>query len=335
MYKLLLILALFLSACSSQKPEVKEEIIIAPSWYLHVKSDSNKIIGYGEAKDREEALSLARDDIAKSISVKLHSDFMLDTKVSNEAITKELALSIHEVSDIELVNIEVLKEQRIKGYHFIALVYDDSSIFEKMQEIIDTKNPRKMREENIYYKTYFSQKLKERMGFVPDYKLSYKNGVIRVSLNSKQFLLKKSAIKLLFFEYNSRHIQLQLSQKNIYTKEYYSLAIEPQESGYISLFNIDEEAKVTAIFANKYAEQGTYTFPDLKKYEGYQSEALKGKNQSIEAYIVLYCNKKRDFALFDEVSKSYNHNSEAERLTTLYPLLNPCHYSSQLLKVKQ
>jgi len=333
---LLYITILFFSACSNKSNvEVSSlKTLTAPSWYLHVRSNKNYIIGYAEASSREEAFSLARSNIAKKLKIEVETSSSIKESVENLSTSKYVKTSIYEKSNVEMINLKVLKEERINGYFFVALEYDNSSIYDLIRDTIDQKSIGEMDENNVYFNTYLSSKLKEYYSFVPDYSVEYDNATFFVLLGSQKFALKSRDIKLLFFEHESQFLSIVANNKSVKNEDYFYFRINFLKEGYLSLFNIDEEGKVISMYLNKFVLDGSDIFPNLDKFEGLQAKVLTNRTQSIEKYIVSLCSNKKDFAIFDEVSnENYNINLNAQRLDTLYPLLEDCAYSSTLVKI--
>lgn len=335
-YFLLFIVLVFTACQNIYEPKLKSiESITPPAWYLNLPKNKNIIIGYGEGKSLQEAKANARNEIAKSINVTVSSNLTMNMTLKNKIFEENESSLIEEQASAKLKSLIVLKEEINEGKYFVALEYNNHSLIEKISSYLKDKDVSAMSNKNPLYKSNFSMKLKHTIGFVPNYNLNYKDGIFYVSINNEQFVLDENHIKFLFSESISDKVSIQTKNRTIKNNDFFYINVVTSTSGYMNLFNIDENGKVSVMLDNKFINKEKYTYPDQKLYNGLQATIIGDNMQIFENFIVVLCKDEKAWGIFDEISSDYNTNDEAVRFPVLYTLIKECAYSGLIVKIKR
>jgi hypothetical protein len=327
-----LLILLFLAGCT--QPDISKN---TPSWYLHLKADTDEIIGYGSADTLKAAKSIAREDIAKSLYVDIKSAFKIETKNS----TKNVSSSLDEYTDTVLTDAKVLRFEQMDSRFYVALSYENLPLAQKIKKEfagkkLAGKKLDSMSQDDFFYDAMFSKKLYALFGYIPKYELYFKDGLYYLRISKRSFVLKESDLKYFLFEKNTKKIDIQPSSKHLHVREYFHFKILPKESGFISLLEIDEEGRVIVHIDNLKSEaNSSLSYPDLEIYNGLEA-GIVGKKESItEAYMAVLCRQRADLSLFEHISSAFNTNDKALRYPELVKVVKGCDFSSVVLHVSR
>ena len=328
---LALISLLFVFEACQEQPNVNQKVQESPSWYLEPSKNSTVIYGYATSSSLDNAKLNAREDIAKSIKVKIQSSFSLvskskETSLSNEVLTQDTQHSISEYTDMILTDVKLKKSVKINDKWFVKMSYTNLPIVQQIKKRFYGVELERMNKDNLLANTNFSKRLKKEFGYIPKYTIFYKNGIFFLNIKRDNFILLNAKIKQFFFVKNNKNIEFKISKKQLKIGDYFNFTINHKNDNFISLIQVDELGKIIVHFDNLQTKKLVY--PNPKIYEGLQAGILNNKNEAIEMYLAVSCKEKNNFTVFDQVSFKYNSNEEAYRFPNLYNLIDKCDYSS-------
>lgn len=346
---LVLFLTLLLIGCGGNTPQPKSNIIklsqqnpavSLPLWYLNIPLNQYEIIGYGSGLSMEEAKTNARNDIAKSILVHIKSESSFDNTVIEENQdfnqTKIMKSNIHEYTNIILSEAKIIKQQKIENKFYVAFSYINLPLDEKVFKEFGGYKLKPIDKKSIYKYSLFSEMLKSKFGYIPNYDLIFKNGIYYLDIGNKLFVMQNSDLKLFFFNYSNSNISFRVSNNNLKVNDFFHFKISSKENGYMSLIQVDEEGRIIIHIDNKYVNKDNdLTYPNLKIYNGLESGIVDMSNNIQEEYIATICSNKINLSLFEHIGLSYNTNNQALRYPKLNTFMNNCEYSAIILKIKR
>ncbi len=315
---------------------MKNQAQKTPSWYLKNSSNSTIIYGYGSSNILEDAKSKAREDIAKSIKVKIQSSLSMTTKSkkslqsSNEIFTQQTEHSIAEYTNIILTDIKIDKYIQIDNDWFVRMSYTNLPIIQQIGKTFSSIKLKEMNKTNPLINCSFSENLKISLGYIPNYTIFFKNDLFFVNIQKYNFILSNNDIRKFFFLTSSGNIKIHSSKKQLKDGDYFHFDITHTNEGYISLIQIDEEGKIIVHFDNLTAQKIIY--PNLEMFEGLQAGILNNKDTAVEMYLAVSCKEKSNFAIYEQVGLNYNNNSDAIRFPHLYNSIEKCDYSSIIIR---
>ena len=324
------LLCLALVGCVAS-PEKEQES--TPTWYLTLQKNSSQIIGYGSGASLEIAKSIARNDIATSLKVSIKSDFTMKSVEHGNRAKRDVSSSMKEYTEVLLTDAKVLHSQELAGVFYVALVYDNLPLAQKVYRKLANTPLEKMRYDDFYYDAHFSKTLFSLFGYIPKYDLFFKNSLYYLYISDAVFVLSDSDLKRFFFEKESDTITLKASSKRLHVNDYFHFTLKTKKEGYVSLLEVDEEGRVIVHIDNiKMKADEKQTYPDLDIYDGLQAGIVNQNDTVDEQYMMLLCPKKIDLSLFEHISDSFNENKKAMRYCELSKMLMKCDYTSILLK---
>ncbi len=318
---------------------VENKIQETPSWYLKNSSNSTTIYGYASSATLNNAKSNAREDIAKSIRVKIQSSLSISTLSNNsselneEEFSQQTKHSISEYTNTILTGIRLDKYTQIDKTWFVRMSYINLSTIQQIKKKFALTKLKVMNSNNPLISSTFSKNLKVSFGYIPNYTIFYKNGLFFLNIQKHNFILKDTDIKQFFFSKGDETIQLNTSSKYMKDGDFFHFSITNKNDNFISLIQIDEVGKVVVHFNNLKTKQIIY--PNLKLFEGLQVGIINDKDSAVEMYLAISCKEENNFAIFEQVGLNFNKRKDALRFPNLYNLINKCNYSSLIINTSK
>ena len=326
------IIALF-SGCAGTPSADTGQQSAPPSWYTHLPVRQYEIIGYGSGASLEAAKTEARSDIAKSLVVRIRSEFRADTTATKELLKQNVELHIDEYTDVVLTDAKVIRSKQVSGIFYVALLYENLPLELKIKKAFNGMALPEMPQNSLYRYAFFSKTLKSQFGYIPAYSLFFKNGLYYLHMEEKVFALKKSDLRLFFFEKQSPEVSLAASSKHLHTDDFFHFNIAAKRAGYLSLLQVDEEGRVIVHIDNS-AVKGNknIVYPDLRLYDGLQAGIVNRADKISEQYVAALCSDRIDLGLFEHASRSFTESAEAIRYPQLNKMIGNCFYASTVLQ---
>jgi hypothetical protein len=118
----------FDSKSKSQPPLEQPRVLAPPAWYGQLSTSDGMLIGYGHAVSREEALGLARKDIAGQIRSHITAEDHIETRKTGERVAQSFVASAIARSDVTLGETELVKDERVQSSWYVAVALDYSPL---------------------------------------------------------------------------------------------------------------------------------------------------------------------------------------------------------------
>ena len=311
---------------------VTSTILIAspPQWYStqNLPHTQSQIIGYGQAKELNIAKQNAKSEIAEMIQTNIDSITIIDIDSSTDKYDKDVNRTIKTSSSVRLNGLRVLKQERVDDVWFVAIVYDNLPL---TQKIINSINPKRENFNHPYLThTTLFKALKEHFGFYPKAEIYAQNGQYYIAIDNQQFLISQQEFVELFSNQEHQNIKIKLKDR-LKNNDLYFVDTEFKEFGFASLFLVSHTGTVVSMFRNIELIDATFTYPNKKEYDGLRAEIENGAKQSRDMFVALLCKKKEDIGLFNQVSTELEKDSF--RFGNLLDLMGRCAFSTKILTI--
>ncbi len=300
----------------------------SPKWYLNLSHTQSQIIGYAQAKELNIAKQNAKKDIAEMLQINIDSTLIIDKNSSTDKYSRKINSIVESRSNVKLNNLKILKQERIDGVWFVAIVYDNLPL---TQKIIHSTNPKRENFNHPYLThTTLFKALNKKFGFYPKAKIYAQNGQYYIAIDNQQFLISQQEFIELFSNQEHKNIKIKLKDR-LKNNELYFIDTEFKEFGFASLFLVSHTGTVVSMFRNIELVDATFTYPNKKEYDGLRAEIEDGAKQSRDMFVALLCKKKEDIGLFNQVSTKLEEDSF--RFGQLVDLMGRCAFSTKILTI--
>ena len=311
-----------------------------PSWYFKIPLHQYEIIGYGSGLSMEEAKTNARSDISKSLIVTIKSELNLKHAVKEQGNdfneTKQFQSNISEYTNIILADAKLQRYQKINDTFYVAVSYINLPLDEKVYLHVKGKKLKPLSKTSIYHFTLFSEQLKTKFTYIPDYSLIFKDGLYYVNISNKLFVIKNSDLPLFFVSKENKNIDFWVSSKYLKDRDFFHFNIQSKLNGYISLLQVDEEGRVIVHLDNvENTSSRKFTYPNLELYNGLEAGIINEKSNVQENYILAICSKKLNLSNYEHISLKYNNNKNSLRFPTLERSIKRCEYSAIITHIEK
>ncbi len=302
---------------------------VFPKWYGKVSNNKNQIIGYGNSKTLKQATELAINAISQKLGCYIDSTINIErVSLSNNGNSEDIESKIEIKSKTDLNNLKVIKREFINNKWFVAVSYDNRTLFLK---IIDSINPKNQNFNNSYLiKTKLFKLLKEYFGFYPKADIYAKNGQYYISIDNQSFLISKQEFVELFINNYNQNITMQLKERVKNNKTYF-ISTKFKRFGFASLFVVSHTGSVVGLFKNIKSTDTPVTYPNKEKYDGLKAKIDSDATHSRDMIVALLCGQKENLGLFNQVSTELE--KESFRFGQLIDLMDRCAFSTRIITI--
>lgn len=303
----------------------------APSWYMNTAVKPYELIGYGEGDSAESAAGRAKEDIASQLKTKIDSTVSQSTKVKNGKVDSESAQKLKVTTEAMLSGVEKIKEEREGGTYYAAYKYDVRP-FEVRFAARATKAvcQGKSGSTTLEYTKLFKA-ITEELGCQPRIKLVRQNGVYTIS-SQEVALAANTEIERMFFGRQSPSLSINSSKQQPRSGESISLTLKSQKDGYVSLFDVYDDGKVTVVTANaKIRKMQPLKIPDEtnKELELVMSDN-DGKN-STDMFVAVFGESELDLGGFERMEEGVA-TDKAYKLDELFWMMDRHPFATVIIK---
>ncbi len=300
-----------------------------PKWYEKIADNKNQTIGYGKATTPKEATQLAINAIAQKLKCQIDSYITIKRESSSKNGNKEFVHSqIKITARTELNSLKVIKIEQIDDMWFVAVCYDNRTLFLK---IINSVNPKNQNFTNPYLtRTELFKLLKEYFGFYPKAYIYTQNGQYYISIENQAFLVTQQEFLELFINSFDLNVDIKLKER-IKNNEEFFITTQFKEAGFASLFVVSHTGSVVTLFKNIELIDASFTYPNKEKYNGLIAKIEDNMVQSKDLFVALLCKQKEDFGLFNQVSTELE--KESFRFGQLIDLMDRCAFSTRIMTI--
>ncbi|SFV53112.1 hypothetical protein MNB_SV-14-958 [hydrothermal vent metagenome] len=303
---------------------------LSPRWFIsqNLQYTPSQIIGYGQAKDENEARQIAKSRIAEFLQVDVDTIFIIDKNTSQNEYSKKIDNQIKISTKVRLHGLRVLKHERVNGMWYVAIIYDNLPLFLKIIASVNPKN------ENFNYpylkQTTLFKSLKNHFGFYPKAKIYAENGQYYIAIDNQQFLISQQEFIELFTNREHKSIEIKFKER-LKHNELYFINTKFKEFGFASLFLVYEKGMVVNLFKNIELVDAKITYPNKKEYDGLKAVVSNGEKENRDMFVALLCKQKEDVWQFNEMSTKEEEDSF--RFGDLIDLMGKCAFSTKVLTI--
>lgn len=293
-----------------------------PEWFLNI-SKPNTIIGYGQSKNRREAISFAREEIINTLSVNVESKISATTVVDSNGYKKHFKSYGKSSSKLTINDSVILKSVNSDGIWYVAVGYNTLPTVDKLSALIKNGVPVKPSYLNF---TKFGQQLKKILNYNVKLDIFRKDNGWYIQANndiSSTVRLTDDDFLDLFAEKNYKAIEV---PSILHDGECFNIKLK-SNSKYKTLLSVEKDGKVGLLTANNLNNY----FPSKNQYMVMNNS----ENKTIYEMIVLIeSNVKIDVHQFENVHETVLDNSNYKFAKLVY-FLNKYNYSSKIVKVRK
>jgi hypothetical protein len=326
------LLLLVLAGCTDGP--VPEQNAGTPSWYLNLPRQRETVIGYGEGASWQEAKAAARAEIARTLRVRVESDFASAMEVQGEAFERRLSSRVREYTDVALSGVRTVRKARTGGRYYVALAYDNLPLIEKVERRFRGKKLPRMKPGSLYWDAFFSRRLETVFGYRPEYTLFVKNGLYYLSIGGESFIMTQNELRLFFFEKRSAVLKVTPSARRLHPGKFFRFELAAGADGYLDFFEVDEAGRVVVHLENLPVKAGMEkVYPDPHLYRGLEAGIVTRAAHVQEMFLAALCPEHKDLSVFDTVTTAFDRNEDAIRYPALRGLLRDCETASVVLRI--
>ncbi len=261
-YFLLFSVFILLLSCQTMPKE--------PQWYNALPSTDGILIGYGQGKSQVEARQMAFSAIAQQFEVQIESEMAMVKQFGED----QLKTSAREVTQIkvnqDLKNVSTLRESHSGDAYYVALQVDERPI----KLVIEGK----LRDKGYRNPAFNGPEVISKSPLLTSLQSGSQENMLDVSLqrSSEQWQIAIADVlqpvtdlsEVLNWNHTpakSLHLSVIDKQENrIQAGQTFRLKLEMPEldQGYLSLFNIYSDGRLTIALDNQPISEAAMTFPD-------------------------------------------------------------------------
>jgi len=302
-----------------------------PHWFAsqNLSHTQTQIVGYGQAKALNEAKEIAKTRIAQMLQLNIDSTMVIEKNASLSNYGRRINQTIKTTSHLRLNGLILLKKEQVDGNWFVAILYDNLPLFQK---IIKSIYPQKIKHSNQPYltKTKLFKQLQNRFGFYPQATIYSQNGQYYILIGNQQFLISQQEFVEFFINNFSNNINIELKER-VKENEPYFITTKFKDIGFGSLFLVSHSGTVVSLFKNIELIDRGFTYPNKEEYEGLRANIEDGSMQSKDMFVAILCQHKEGLGLFNQISTDFE--KEAFRFGDLIDLMERCTFATKILTI--
>lgn len=304
-----------------------------PEWYesRNVVHEPYEIIGYGEGKTDNDAMSFALKDISEQIHITVSSESVLKESNYGQSSFNQL---IKTNSAAAFNNIQIIKTKKEKDKTYLAVKYINMPLVPlvKLRQGADactTKNTNQYIE-----KTPLASEFKSALGCTPSITLFKTSDTWYAEISGHVYPLSHNDFSKFIAGVFSDDVDITSTSAQLKPGETYRLTSILHSNGYFSLFQVNQSGSVNVLISNQAVDNGSkITYPDIKKYNGLEAVLPENSDSDKDMAIGAICRKKIDTAIFSGMSSETDiSNSDFPKLIEI---TKDCHFASIITEVKR
>ncbi len=307
-----------------------------PEWYLNASlpAKSHEIIGYGSANTLSEAMTMARAEIAKTLSVTIDSKVEYFASKKNGATTYSVSNLINEESKIIIDNTEIIKKEKINDTWYVAVKYTYLPLAVRIMDIAKQTDNQSISPHPILEKSPLFKTLKNEFNFTPKLSFFHKSGILFIRLNNEVMKVSRNEVPLLFGIVDSDFINFKTKNSHLKNYEVYRFNIDIFKNGYLSVFQVSQNGGVVLFIDNEPVENGMkLVYPQEDIYEGLEAIVPEDYSSEIELNVAALCDKKINNTIFPKVSEDVIFAKDG--MNTLLQETKHCEIETLILNIRR
>lgn len=297
-----------------------------PSWFYNIKTKNNEIIGYGVSNDLYEAKKYAIDEISKTLNLNIDSSYDIKKSYKKDVLVKkEISSNINIKSRNNLQDIYFRYVKKIDNQWYVAAVYDNSTLIQKVQSRLKNNNLRNEKQNFYLEKSPLIKSLNKELNYKLNFEIIRKNELWYLSYKNYLFHLEQNDFYELFYDYKNDLI-VSTNKITFEDNEQIKLTIQSKKDSFITIFNIQFDGKIGILMKNQKINNQKI-IDEFKTINPYNKQIQ-------EQFIAIESEKPIDLNNYTNIDmKLLNENDF--KLAELLKLLNNYNYSSKTIKINK
>ena len=319
--------AFLLTGCLHVEPVVEN---YPPSWYGKEElfsHNSYELLGFGEGVSLAEANANAKESIAQNLMSRVDSSFT--TIANNEMSKSESKLNI--TSQLDLQDLKTLKEEKIGGHFYVVLCYENLDFTQRVKKRLNIPTCKDEQTSSYMQNTLLFKKLRESLGCRLDFKLHRQNKAWYLHYKDHLFLLDKSQLEELYVTVPSKLFGFYASKDLLYDTESFYFTLSSKDDGYITLFDIYENGRVT-LLQKSIKLISKMTIPSQESKNMFEAGLLESGTQTHDLYVAFFTKEPLDVSRFEYATEELASNEDSYKFDELIELMDNFAFSTLLLR---
>jgi len=310
--------------------------LFIPEWYLNASlpAKNHEIIGYGAANTLSEAMTMARAEIAKTLSVTINSKVEYFTSKKNGATTYSVSNFVNEESKLIIDDTEIAKKEKINDTWYVAVKYTYLPLTVRIMDVAKQTDNQSIASHPILEKSPLFKTLKNEFNFTPELSFFHKSGILFIRLDNKVLNVSRNEVPLLFGIVDSDFINFKTENSHLKNYDVYRFNIDIFKNGYLSVFQVSQNGGVVLFIDNEPVEKGMkLVYPQKDIYEGLEAIVPEDYSGEIELNVAALCDKEINNTIFPKVSEDMIFPKDG--LNTLLQETKHCEIETLILNIRR
>lgn len=306
----------------------------APHWYGTIPAQPYELIGYGKGESPQAARNAALAEIAGVIRSDVQSRFEQRTHLSGDQYDQSSMGSLSVLSDVQLSGVETIRHERYGQHYYTALRFDIRPFEVRLRERLGT--PVCIERAGFLNMTPVGQNLKELMGCDVALRVYRQSDVWMLGTTDAALPWGQESFERLFAERYDARVVLKSSAPRLVDGEAFSLSIQAEAAGYVTLFNLYDTGQV-AVMVDNLPIQGGQSLQIPESIDpGLELVAAAGNRDSTrDLYVALWHRERESFSRFEQTDSRVLGASQGSHFEELIGLLDRGVWSSVVVGVSK
>ena len=293
------------------KPKVVIKVDTTPKWYKNKElqvEPSDEVIAYAKANTLAKAQDKAIENIVVTMFNKAHKS---------------------SVGQLDMANLNTLRQEQKKGKFFVALSYKNDNLVYKVKSMISAIE---CDDESI--NSYIKQTpIFDSFNCNLDIKLERKNKEWYLKYKENLFELKDEEFKEFFTSIKNSNFDFTISKENLVEEDKFHFSFKTKDSGYITLLDIYKNGIVTMLDTSIEVKRDL-TIPSQEEGYSYEATTLNSNEDTHNLYVAIFTREPIELAMFEYENQDMTSNELAYKLGELIDMLDGYEYSTILVETK-
>lgn len=307
-----------------------------PEWFRKLSHKDYEIIGYGSSKSRDDAKTMAKEEIANSIQTQIISENVFERTDINDVVNEKMSKYIKAKTNVVLSDLITIKEERKKKEWYVALIYVNLPIEKKFKKRVSLFDHEIEKQNKYLLNSPLIQAINEELNCKLDIKLKRKNKLWYLAYENVMLPLSPDEFEKLFISSNSDQISLILSKSSILTEgDVFSFSVESKQNGYLSIINVYENGECFIITSNQSVTSNSpIRFPD----ESSDNELVAGlftENQpTFDLYIALFDEEEINLSRIQTAGEIIESEERHYKFNEVLEMMNEYEFCTVLIRTR-
>ena len=300
------------------------------------KKSANHFIGYGSAKNLNQAKLLAKKDIAQQISLTIKS---IDTSRygrNKEGVSaNEFNSSVEQIANVHLELTQTIKVEHEDTFYYVALEYENITFVQRFTKMLHTKKCVPSTQHPYLKQTPIFKQINAMSSCSFDIQMARKNASWGLRYDDIFLRIPRSKINAFYITTKNPIFSVTPSSNKLHNGDVFNFSIETKRDGYLTLFDVYANGIVTVIESNlKVYKNIQTTYPHKKSSLELRAGVLENEEETFDLYVAILADKPLNLSQFTESSDEVETERFHYNIDKLLQLANEHTFSSSLLRIK-